>query len=486
MPIKGNYRDGLSAFEYFVAANGGRKGQADQSLRTSSAGYLTRKLVDVSHSVIVRQEDCGYEGKGIEVRRDDVRRLSFEDRVFGRVAADDVLNSKGDKIVEKNQTIDRAAAKEIGDDAKIEAVFVRSPINCESPLGICQKCYGYNMEKDDLIEMGRAVGVIAAQSIGEPGTQLTMRTFHKGGVEKTDITQGLPRVEELFEARTPKKEAEIASFAGKVKVEKREDDSTTIIITGRKKVYRSYAISDAKKVNVKDGDTVKTGESIFIDSFENQKEAPFDSVIKIDHGIMQLEGELNAEEVINVLPKVDVLVSDGEEVRTGQILTEGSVDPKKLSEVAGIDVAQKYVIDEAQKVFNEQGVSLSDIHFEIITRQMARLGRVVDSGDSDYLVGSLVNRYLANNKNQLLRESKQNIALIVPKLLGIKASSLYTESFLSAMSFQEQVRVLTSSAILGKTDYLRGMKENVIIGKKIPSGEEARIDNLEELEELSI
>ncbi|MGI6423298.1 MAG: DNA-directed RNA polymerase subunit beta' [Candidatus Dojkabacteria bacterium] len=483
LPIKGNYRDGLGAFEYFVAANGGRKGIADRSLRTSSSGYLTRKLVDVAHDVIVRFEDCGYNGEGLKIKRSDDRRLGYNQRLFGRVVAKDVVNSKKEVLVPKGEYITREIAKKI-DEEGVDEVEVRSPILCKAPMGICKKCYGLNLENGSETDMGKAVGVIAAQSIGEPGTQMTMQTFHKGGVQATDITQGLPRIEELFEARSPKAEAEIASISGKVSVERAEDDSAVITIVGKKNISRDYVISDAKKVLVTDGAEVKNAQAIFIDSDEVEKQAPFDGVAKIEGGILTLKGSVKAEEMISVLPNIPVLVSDGAEVEAGDQLTEGSVDPKKLADAAGILKAQKYVLDQVQKVFNSQGVSIGDIHIEIIIRQMARLGKVLESGDSEYLVGSLVNRFIASAKNdQLLSEEKRKV-LISPKLLGIKASALYTESFLSAMSFQEQVRVLTNSAILGKTDYLRGMKENVIIGRRIPSGEDARIEDINDLPEI--
>jgi len=498
LPIKGNYRDGLSAFEYFVAANGGRKGIADRSLRTSSSGYLTRKLVDVAHDVIVRFDDCGYEGEGFVIKRNDDRRLDFKDRLFGRVVAKDIVSSKGEVIIKKNESITRDISDKI-DSEGIEEVNVRTPILCKASLGICKKCYGLNLENGQEVEMGKAVGVIAAQSIGEPGTQMTMQTFHKGGVQATDITQGLPRVEELFEARAPKAEAEITTVDGKVHVDRAEDDSATITIIGDKEISRDYIVSDAKSVLVTDGATIKTGQAIFIDSDGMEKQAPFEGIAKIEGGILTISGRMKAEEVVSVLPKVTILVNEGDEVKAGTQLTEGSIDPKKLADSAGIQTAQKYILDEVQKVFNEQAVSISDIHIEVVIRQMARLGKVLETGDSEYLVGSLVNRFVSEAKNNiLLAEGKRKTlvvpkllgaegkrkTLVVPKLLGIKASALYTESFLSAMSFQEQVRVLTNSAILGKTDYLRGMKENVIIGRRIPSGETATVKNINDLEEI--
>lgn len=484
MPIKSNYRDGLSAFEYFVAANGGRKGIADRSLKTSSSGYLTRKLVDVAHDVIIRHDDCGYEGEGLGIRKSDDRRIDFKDRIFGRVLAKDLIIGKK-TLAKRNEIITQEIADQI-EEAGIEEVFVRTPLLCKFPLGMCKKCYGYNLENNREIDMGRAVGVIAAQSIGEPGTQMTMQTFHKGGVQKIDITQGLPRIEELFEARTPKAEAEMASIDGKVHIELAEDDSSTIIISGEKKMERYYIVSKAKKLLIEDKQEVKVGQAMFIDSEKVERQAPFDGTVSLEGGILTINGRMKAEETIYVLPGMEILVEEGAEVKAGTQLTEGSLDPKKLADVADILTSQKYILDEVQKVFNAQGVPIDDIHIEIILRQMTRLGRVLDSGDSDYLVGSSVNRFMAALKNELLVKDGKNKALVVPKLYGIKTSSLNTESFLSAISFQEQVRVLTNAAIIGKTDYLRGMKENVIIGKLIPVGERAEIKNVNELEELHV
>ena len=476
LPIKGNYRDGLSAFEYFVAANGGRKGVADRSIRTSSTGYLTRKLVDVAHDVIIRDDDCGYDGEGVVIKRDDERRMDFKSRIFGRVLSQNI--KEGRKIIaKKNDSITRDIADKI-DDLGIDEVFVRSPLLCKSPYGMCEKCYGLNLENGKPIDTGRAVGVIAAQSIGEPGTQMTMQTFHKGGVASVDITQGVPRMEELFEARKPKAEAEISSISGKVHIEFAEDDSATVIITGHKKVMRHYIVSDVKEILISDGDKVKSGQILYISKEGVEKQSPFDGEVTIEGGVLKFVGNVKAEEVITVLPNTPILVKEGGSIEAGTQITEGSIDPRKLTEVADMRTAQKYILDGVQKVLNEQGVPIADIHLEVILRQMARLGRVIESGDSDYLVGSLVNRYISEAKNESLVKAGKNKALIVPKLMGIKGSALHTESFLSAMSFQEQVRVLTQSAILGKIDTLRGMKENVIIGRRIPSGENARSENL--------
>jgi DNA-directed RNA polymerase subunit beta' len=311
-----------------------------------------------------------------------------------------------------------------------------------------------------------------------------MQTFHKGGVQTTDITQGLPRVEELFEARSPKAEASISTVKGKVHIDRAEDDSATITIVGTREITKDVVISDAKSVLVTDGAKVKNGQVLYIDSEEMEKQSPYEGTVKIEGGVLTISGTIKAEESVSVLPKVQILVNDGDTIEAGTQLTEGSIDPKKLADTVSIQAAQKYVLDEVQRVFNEQAVPIGDIHVEVVIRQMARLGRVLDSGDSEYLVGSMVNRFVSDTKNNILLKDGKRKALVVPKLLGIKASALHTESFLSAMSFQEQVRVLTNSAILGKTDFLRGMKENVIIGRRIPSGESAAIKNLNDLEEI--
>jgi DNA-directed RNA polymerase subunit beta' len=482
LPIKGNYRDGLDAFEYFVQANGGRKGIVDRSLKTSRTGYLTRRLVDVTHDVIIRSDDCGYDGDGHMMSRNDERKIGFEDRVFGRVLAQDI-KIKGGVLAKKGDTLTQDVIDKFAEH-QVDEVYVRSPITCQSPLGICRKCYGYNVEKRHEIEMGKAVGVIAAQSVGEPGTQMTMQTFHKGGVQKSDITQGIPRLEELFEARTPKALAEMSSVDGVVTVEKLEDNSHSITIKGTKPVVKYYYVGDAKQVNVKDGDTIKSGDVIFITEDEVAKQAPIDAKVIVRKGVLTLVGNVEAEENITVLPGYDVIVENGAKVRAGDRLTGGNLDVKKLAEIAGVYVAQRYVLNEVQKVFVEQGVSIMDVHLEVIIRQMARLAKVLHPGDTDSLVGSIVNRYIANIRNEIVEKNDKNIALLKPLFLGIKLSALFTEGFLSAVSFENQVRVLTETAITGKIDYLRGMKENVMIGKKIPVGESARIENFYELEDV--
>jgi DNA-directed RNA polymerase subunit beta' len=478
LPIKGNYREGLSQFEYFVASTAGRKGVADMALRTASSGYLTRKLVDVAHDVIVRMEDCGYDGEGFTLYRSAERRIEFEVLATGRIVAKAVKDKDGKVVIKKNTLVTEEMSDQFVEWG-IDEIALRSPITCESSLGMCKKCYGRNIETGEEVAMGKAVGVIAAQSIGEPGTQMTLRSFHFGGAMKKDITQGLPRVEELLEARTPKDGAEISSVNGNVSVDVAEDGSSVVIIRGSRDIVRNYVISGAKEVSVKDGAKVKGGSALFIDEYENEKQVPYDGVVKIDAGILTVSGTVDAEEHITVLPGDAVLVSDGQVIKTGTQITEGSIDPKVLADVAGILVAQQYVLDSVQAVFAEQGVTIDDIHIEVIVRQMAKLGMVLESGDTDRLLGSLVNAFTSNSTNDKLRAEGKNIALIATKLMGIKNVALKTESFLSAMSFQEQVRVLTESAIVGKVDYLHGMKENVMIGRQIPSGDNASIEKEE-------
>ncbi len=487
LPIKGNYRDGLNSFEYFVASSGGRKGVADTALRTANSGYLTRKLCDVGHSVIIRSEDCGYDGEGYKLSRNDVRRISFAKTVYGRTAQQDVVGVNGEIIVAKGTAIEAEASKLIEADETINDVFARTPMFCKAPIGICRKCYGHNIEQGKEVEMGRAVGIIAAQSIGEPSTQMTMRTFHFGGALKVDITQGLPRIEEVFEARTPKFVGAFSKVNGQVHIESMDDGSNIVVVKGKRVIRENYATAGAKKVAVEDGDSVDIGTVLFIDQNEVERTSPAKGTVRVDMGMITLNGSVDAEVAETIIPGVGVVVTEGQEVEIGDALSEGSLDPKKLAEVAGIEKAQDYIVTEVQKVFYEQGVSIDNIHVEVIARQMARMGMVVDSGDTTkYLVGSLVNRYITDAVNELLRKEERNLVHVEPKLIGIKAAAIKTDSFLSAMSFQEQVRVLTEAAIVGKVDYLRGMKENVMIGRKIPAGAEANIADINDLEEISI
>ena len=417
-PIKSNYREGLSVLEYFIATHGARKGLADTALRTADSGYLTRRLVDVSQDVIVREDDCGTE-RGltmpiVEVTAGGERVLHerVATSVFARTLAVDVENAAGEVIAK--------AGSDVGDviidaliEQGVEEVKVRSVLTCESAVGTCARCYGRSLATRELVDIGEAVGIIAAQSIGEPGTQLTMRTFHTGGVASADdITQGLPRVQELFEARTPKGEAPISEVTGTLKV----DDS----------------------------------------------EATRRLVITPDNG----------DEVIEypVTKRSRLLVQDGEHVVVGQQLVAGAVDPKNVLRILGPRATQKHLVDEVQNVYRSQGVEIHDKHIEVIVRQMLRRVTVLDSGDTNLLPGELAERSRFENANRETVTAGGKPASARPELMGITKASLATESWLSAASFQETTRVLTEAAMSGKSDSLLGLKENVIIGKLIPAG----------------
>jgi DNA-directed RNA polymerase subunit beta' len=412
-PIVSSFREGLSVLEYFISTHGARKGLADTALRTADSGYLTRRLVDVAQELIVREEDCGTT-RGIwvdGVTADQAGKRSYlETRAYGRVLAEPVTLSDG-SVVEAGTTLDDSLVARLAADPGTDRIRVRSVLTCEAPQGVCARCYGQSLATGRQIELGEAVGVIAAQSIGEPGTQLTMRTFHTGGVVGEDITHGLPRVVELFEARTPKGAAVLAGVSGVVRVE--EDE------TGR----RVTVVAD-------DG----------------------------------------TEETHPVPPRAHLEVADGAEVAAGDALVEGPKDPKELLEIKGIRETQQYLVEEVQKVYRDQGVSIHDKHIELIVRQMLRRVLVAEAGDSPFLPGERVDsqRYTAVNR-ELLKEGKRP-AEGRPELMGITKASLATESWLSAASFQETTRVLTEAAIEGRSDRLFGLKENIIIGKLIPAG----------------
>ena len=414
IPIKSNFREGLSILEYFIASNGARKGLADTALRTADSGYLTRRLVDVSHNVIVREFDCGTD-EGVEVRAfTDGKEViePLKQRIVGRVALNDIVDPlSGEVIVEQNEEILEPAAERV-EACGIESVAIRSVMTCHSRTGICAKCYGRNLATGEEVNIGEAVGITAAQSIGEPGTQLTMRTFHTGGVAGGDITQGLPRVEELFEARKPKGLAEICEADGTViAIEARKDNKTEVRVRGEEE-DRTYIIPYGARINVKEGDQVFAG---------------------------------------------------------GQI-TRGPLNPHDILRLNGVEGVYQYLLKEVQRVYKQQGVDINDKHVEVIVSQMLSKYKIEDAGDTDLLPGGLYGKFEIEEANaKALEEGGEPC---VPKriLLGITKASLATNSFLSAASFQETTRVLTDAAIKGKNDKLLGLKENVIIGKLIPAG----------------
>ena len=415
LPIKSNFREGLSAFEYFTSARGARKGLADRAIKTAESGYLTRRLVDVAHDAIIRLDDCKTK-EGIVISKDDKRQAQFTARILGRYAAEDIVVKKGKKvIVAKDTEISESAILEI-EKAQITSVKVRSVLSCEAPFGLCAACYGRDLVTRKLVAIGTPVGVIAAQSIGEPGTQLTMRTFHTGGIVGLDITQGLPRVEELFEARTPKFVAQITEISGKAKVEESAEGF----------------IVKVRSTNLKPA----------------------------------------VEKEYFILPTAELKVADGDLVAAGTALSSGYLDVKEVLAISGLKDAQKYVVSGAQEVYETQGVAINDKHFEVIVRKMSEKVRVESPGDSVLLPGELIDkhRFTGENAKVLAEGGEPATAQVV--ILGITKAALYTESFLSAASFQETTRVLTDAAMEGKQDNLLGLKENVIIGRLIPTSPE--------------
>lgn len=414
VPIRSSFREGLDVLEYFLSTHGARKGLADTALRTADSGYLTRRLVDVSQDVIVREDDCGTE-EGIYVEsigpkgKNAVEPLS--ERCIGRFTAEEIVDPEsGEVIVENNTLIDRKKMNKI-EAAGIDKVKIRSNLTCEAQHGVCRKCYGRNLATGKLVDIGESIGIVAAQSIGEPGTQLTMRTFHTGGVAGDDITQGLPRVEELFEGRTPKGQAIMTEREGYVTIVEKKNSKRVVVENedGKKKTYK---IPYGSKMIVKNDDYVTAGDK----------------------------------------------------------LTEGPLDPNVLLKVKGEKAVQNYLLEEVQNVYRSQGVEINDKHIEVIVRQMMKKLKIIKPGDTNLLPGSLVNRYDYRVANKKAAENNEETAVAKPELLGITKASLATDSFLSAASFQETTRVLTEASLDGKVDPLLGLKENVIIGQLIPAG----------------
>jgi DNA-directed RNA polymerase subunit beta' len=425
LPIKSNFREGLDVLEYFMSAHGARKGLSDTALRTADSGYLTRRLVDVSQELIIRETDCN-QGQDREIPgmyvsafmdgREEIE--SLEERITGRYSCEDICDKDGKILVKADHMITPKRAHNIvnyGVDEKgqqIHRVKVRNILACRSHLGVCAKCYGANMATGQAVQVGEAIGIIAAQSIGEPGTQLTMRTFHTGGVAGDDITQGLPRVEELFEARKPKGLAIITEFAGKAEIKDTKKKREVIVTNQETGESKAYLI-------------------------------PYGSRIKI---------------------------MDGAELEAGDELTEGSVNPHDILKIKGVRAVQDYMLQEVQRVYRLQGVEINDKHIEVIVRQMLKKIRVEQNGDSEYLPGTLVDVLEFEETNERLEAEGLEPADGKQVLLGITKASLATNSFLSAASFQETTKVLTDAAIKGKVDPLIGLKENVILGKLIPAG----------------
>jgi DNA-directed RNA polymerase subunit beta' len=471
LPIRSNFREGLDNLEFFISTHGQRKGLADTAMRTADAGYLTRRLVDVAQDVIINAHDCGTQA-GIWIRAsDDVGGQKMRERILGRMAAADVVHPKtGDVLCKRNEMIDERVVAAI-EAAGITEVYVRSPLTCELEHGICQMCYGRDLGRGKLVAVGAAVGIIASQSIGEPGTQLTLRTFHTGGVATgSDITQGLPRVEELLEARKkPKAEAIVADIAGRVHIDRSERDRRRVVITNTQIQRDVYHVPGNWSVKVQDGDEIKD-KALIASRGDQEMRAEHGGRVVRDGMTITVVYEKKDEVEYELPPTARLLVSEGQDVQAGDPITEGTKNPHMILKVLGREACQLYLLSEVQKVYRSQGVNINDKHFEIIIRKMTNRVQITSPGDSDYLPGDLINRLeLARVNERLVAEGKKP-AVGVPVLLGISKAALATESFLSAASFQHTIRVLAAAAIEGRRDALLGLKENVIIGKLIPAG----------------
>jgi len=485
LPVTHNFVQGLTEFEYFISCRGARKGLIDTALKTAESGYLTRRLVDVAHDSVIREEDCGSkEGMNLYREDDKYRSEPFKKRLIGRYLAKKITDPKTKKeIAKRNAYITKEIADGI-DASGIDPVIIRSPITCHTPFGLCAKCYGIDHGVNKPVELGRPVGVLAAQSLGEPSTQLVLRTFHKGGVIGTDITHGLPRVEELFEARVPKGAAVIAEIDGVISIEKTEKD--TVIVTVINQTPEVFNFSYKKDANLLVGKKkgVRTGEPLFVDDKGKEVKAPTAGKITISKEAHELvlEGIQLEQARYEISVDEECLVKNGDQIKAGTLITQGNIDPKILVQTKGLLEAQRYTINNIQKVYSEQAASVADVHIEIIVAQMARLVEIVDPGDTNLLLGEFKDKYAILNLNKELEAAGKKPVRFKPRLIGVKAASLKKDSFLSAASFQEQVRVLSDAAVVGKIDYLRGLKENVIIGKLVPVGEHAKL--AKDLEEV--
>ncbi len=467
LPVKASFKEGFDVLEYFISTHGARKGLTDTALRTANAGYLTRRLVDVAQDVVVATEDCGTE-HGFEITQTESEAMNetLQNRLWGRMLAKDLLDTKG-KIVFVKGTLIQAAEMEVLKKADIETAVIRSVLACRQDRGVCQFCYGFDLSNNRLAELGTAAGVMAAQSIGEPGTQLTMRTFHTGGVAGADITQGLPRVEELFEARQLKRSAIVADVDGQVRDIVKENGQYIINVAYTADVEEKYTVKKADKLHIADGDAVKKGQALF-DNADGTVKARIAGKVKIDKTKISLYGSEEKIREYPVVPGYSVWVAAGETIVAGQQLTEGSLDLYELQALQGIEAVQKYIIKEIQYVYSSQGQNLNDKHIEVIIRQMLARFKVLDPKGTDLVTGDVVSRAALGTANVEAGKGKE--ALVEPVLLGITKASLTVDSFLSAASFQETARILIDAAVSGKVDNLRGLKENVIIGKLIPVG----------------
>ena len=494
-PIKSNFREGLTVLEYFISTHGARKGLADTALRTADSGYLTRRLIDVAQEMTIVEDDCGTEDFRLieKSKPEDQFKRTILSRIKGRYIAKPIVDSEsGEILVEKNTFIDDAVLSTLSED-KIESASVFTPLSCSTERGLCIKCYGGSLANWDPVMIGEAVGIIAAQSIGEPGTQLTMRTFHTGGIASVaDITSGLPRVEELFEARTPKGQAILSDIDGVVDLLE-TSDGLVVQVSDKETMQQEIQIPKGWEVKVKDGDSVIVGTELV--SPKGQSLTPKEmknnpnKILESSSVYAQVSGDLKVTKqkiVINweneetreyLIPAAsNLIVERGDFVEAGSPLTAGPKSPQQILAIQDINHVQKYLIEEVQNVYLSQGVSINDKHIEVIVSQMLRKVRIDTQGDTDYIPGELIVINEFENKNDEIMAEGGEPATATPVLLGITRASLNMDSFLAAASFQETTRVLTEAATNGQVDDLKGLKENVIIGRLIP----ARFDETEE------
>ena len=508
LPIKSSFREGLTALEYFISTHGARKGLADTALRTADSGYLTRRLIDIAQEVIILEEDCGtLDCFWVVPRPEDETGKTLPERINGRLAAAPVAHPEtGEIMVERNQMIDLEIGKAMT-DAGIREVPVRSPLNCECRRGVCQSCYGRLPATGMTVEMGQAVGIIAAQSIGEPGTQLTMRTFHTGGIAGLDITSGLPRVEELFEARIPKGAAILADIDGTVELES-DEEGRRLRLVSREEFREDYLAPEDGLILVDEGEEVEPGTVLAtgmpalkgrkskaaikkaaeaaIEAAASGEGEPIEQVVaniggrvEIDSGVISIVwDDVEAREHL-ILASSYMLVKDGDNVRAGDPLISGPLNPHDILHIRGKDDLQSYLVDQVQQVYQSQGVGIHDKHIEIILRQMLRRVQVESTGDSEFIPGQMVDKFQFQDQNANVLAEGGEPTTAKPIFLGITRASLLTDSFLSAASFQETTRVLTQAAVSGAQDWLQGLKENVIIGRLIPARVE--IPGMEEM-----
>jgi DNA-directed RNA polymerase subunit beta' len=489
LPIRSNFREGLTALEYFISTHGARKGLADTALRTADAGYLTRRLVDVAQDVIINEEDCETL-EGLIIRRsDDIAGQSMGTRLYGRLAVERIVDPQtGEIIAERDDVLDHDRVRRIT-NSSIQDVKVRSPLTCELNHGICAKCYGMDLGRGKMVDIGSAVGIVAAQSIGEPGTQLTLRTFHTGGVAAGgDITTGLPRVEELFEARkTPKGEAVVSEISGVVRVAQsdRYSDLRIARVEHSELISDEYIIPDGWTVSIMDESEVSQGDVIAY-RIDDKSDASIPestaTINALNAGRVRVEtgASANTQVVVSferheaaeydIPSTARMLVRDGDHVQAGQALTEGSLNPHRILRIQGRAACQMYLLSEVQKVYRSQGQNINDKHFEVIIRKMMAKVMITRPGDTQYLPGDLVDYLELRRTNEHMLTLSKRPGKFIEILLGITKASLSTDSFLSASSFQHTIKVLAGAAIASTEDPLFGLKENVIIGKLIPAG----------------